>query len=63
MSNSFPESYVSSIVYSCKLRSSENGNSQILTDEREIKKAFLKDADSEKLERLGQVNQIMMFES
>ncbi|MBC2456881.1 hypothetical protein [Clostridium beijerinckii] len=51
------------IVYSCKLRSSENGNSQILTNEREIKKAFLKDADSEKLERLGQVNQIMMFES
>lgn len=51
------------IVYSCKLRSSENGNNQILTNEREIKKAFLKDADSEKLERLGQVNQIMMFES
>lgn len=51
------------IVYSCKLRSSENGNSQILINEREIKKAFLKDADSEKLERLGQVNQIMMFES
>jgi hypothetical protein len=51
------------IVYSCKLRSSENGNSQILTNEREIKKAFLKDADSEKLERFGQVNQIMMFES
>lgn len=51
------------IVYSCKLRSSENGNSQILTNEREIKKAFLKDADSEKLERLGQVNQISMFEA
>ncbi|EKQ58013.1 MULTISPECIES: hypothetical protein [unclassified Clostridium] len=50
------------IVYSCKLRSSENGDSQILINEREIKKAFLKDADSEKLERLGQVNQIMMFE-
>ncbi|WP_160686975.1 hypothetical protein [Clostridium sp. C2-6-12] len=49
------------IVYSCKLRSSENGNSQILTNEREIKKAFLKDADSEKLERLGQVNQMTMF--
>ena len=51
------------IVYSCKLRSSENGNSQIITNDREIKKAFLKDADSKKLERLGQVNQIMMFES
>ncbi|OOM78333.1 chromosome partition protein Smc [Clostridium puniceum] len=51
------------IVYSCKLRSSEKGNSQIITNEREIKKAFLKDADSEKLERLGQTNQIMMFES
>lgn len=51
------------IVYSCRLRSSENGNSQIITNDREIKKAFLKDADSEKLERLGQVSQITMFES
>ena len=51
------------IVYSCKLRSSENGHSQIITNDREIKKAFFKDADSKKLERLGQVTQTMMFES
>jgi hypothetical protein len=44
------------IVYSCKLRSSEKGNSQILINEMEIKKYFLKDTDSDKLLRLRQIN-------
>ncbi|MBV7275103.1 hypothetical protein I6U48_19565 [Clostridium sp. PL3] len=46
------------IVYSCRLRNADNSSSQIMTKEREIKKAFLKDSDPQALSRLGQLEQI-----
>jgi hypothetical protein len=50
------------IVYSCRLRAASNGSSQIITKEREIKKAFFKDSDPKTLERLGQLQQIDIFD-
>jgi hypothetical protein len=46
------------IVYSCRLREANNGSSQIMTKEREIKKAFFKDSDPQTLLRLGQLEQV-----
>ncbi|OAA91061.1 hypothetical protein [Clostridium ljungdahlii] len=46
------------IVYSCRLRTADNGSSQIMTKEREIKKAFLMDSDPQTLSRMGQLEQV-----
>ncbi|AWI04514.1 hypothetical protein [Clostridium drakei] len=46
------------IVYSCRLRNADNSSSQIMTKEREIKKAFFKDGDPQALFRLGQLEQV-----
>ena len=50
------------IVYSCRLREANNGVSQIMTKEKEIKKAFFKDSDPQALMRLGQLQQLGLFE-
>lgn len=50
------------IVYSFRLRDANNGTSQIMTNEKEIKKAFFKDSDPQTLMRLGQLQQIGLFE-
>ncbi|OBR95126.1 MULTISPECIES: hypothetical protein [Clostridium] len=46
------------IVYSCRLRTADNCSSQIMTKEREIKKAFLVDGDPQTLFRMGQLEQV-----
>lgn len=51
------------IVYSCKLRDSERGNSQIMTKEREIKKAFFIDNAPQSLIRMGEYKQMDLFET
>lgn len=50
------------IVYSCRLREANNGSSQIMTKEREIKKAFFKDSDPQTLLRFGQLEQLSLME-
>ena len=51
------------IVYSCRLREAGNASSQIMTKEREIRKAYFKDGDPQTLKRLGQLQQIGLFDS
>ncbi|MDP4142991.1 MAG: hypothetical protein Q8936_00715 [Bacillota bacterium] len=50
------------IVYSCRLREASNGVNQIVTMEREIRTAFFKDSDPQALIRLGELQQIGMFD-
>ncbi|WP_010073648.1 hypothetical protein [Clostridium cellulovorans] len=50
------------IVYSCRLRHANNGSSQIMTKEREIRKAFFRDSDPQTLLRLGQLKQMGLFD-
>lgn len=50
------------IVYSCRLRDSKNNVTQIMTKEKEIKIAFFKDSDPQTLMRLGQLQQMNLFE-
>lgn len=50
------------IVYSCKLKVASNSNAQIITKEREIRTAFLKDNDPQTLLRLGQYKQLELFD-
>ncbi|HDK7156406.1 TPA: hypothetical protein PTV43_003982 [Clostridium botulinum] len=50
------------IVYSCRLRNTNNGNNQIVTKEREIRKAFFRDSDPQTLLRLGQLHQMNLFD-
>lgn len=50
------------IVYSCKLRDADNGSSQIMTKEREIRKAFFMDNDPQSLLRLGEFKQVDLFD-
>lgn len=46
------------IVYSLRLRNSQDNNTQIMTKEKEIKTAYFKDSNPETLVRLGQLQQI-----
>ncbi|WP_242866015.1 hypothetical protein [Desnuesiella massiliensis] len=50
------------IVYSCRLRDAKNNSTQIMTKEKEVKTAFFKDSDPQTLMRLGQLQQLGMFE-
>ncbi len=51
------------IVYSCRLRDADNGSRQIMTKEREIRKAFFKDSDPQTLLRLGELQQVGLFDN
>lgn len=50
------------IVYSCKLREAVNGTTQIMTKEKEIRQAYFRDKDPLTLERLGQIEQMNLFD-
>jgi len=51
------------IVYSCRLKEADdNSNVQILLKEREIRKAFFRDSDPQTLLRLGQLQQMDIFD-
>ncbi len=50
------------VVYSCKLRPSTDGNTSILTKEKNINYAFFKDNDPMVIERIGDKEQLSMFE-
>ena len=50
------------IVYSCKLRSSREGDTSILTKEKIINHAFLRDHDPMSVERLGEKQQLSLFQ-
>lgn len=49
------------VVYSCRLRESANGETQIMTKNKEIRAAFFKDNDPEALARLGEQEQMALF--
>lgn len=49
------------VVYSCRLRPSKNNETQILTKEKEINYAFLRDNDPTSLLKLGDVEQLSMI--
>ncbi|EOD00253.1 hypothetical protein [Caldisalinibacter kiritimatiensis] len=51
------------VVYSCKLRPSVNNESLIITKEKEIRYTFFKDNDPQSLERLGEQEQLSLFET
>ncbi len=50
------------IVYSCRLKNPENSDVQIMTKEMEVRKAFFKDNDPQTLVRLGQIQQVSLFD-
>ena len=50
------------VVYSCKLRPSVGGDTSILTKEKNINYAFFKDNDPMVIERIGDREQLNMFE-
>lgn len=49
------------VVYSCRLRDSASGETQIMTKNKEIRTAFFKDNDPEALVRLGEQEQLGLF--
>lgn len=49
------------VVYSCRLRDSASGDTQIMTKNKEIRTAFFKDNDPEAMVRLGEQEQLSMF--
>lgn len=50
------------IIYSCKLRYLQGGTKQVLTKEKQIKVAYFQDHVPERLERLGEQQQLALFE-
>ena len=50
------------VVYSCKLRPSMEGDTSILTKEKSINYAFFKDNDPMAIERIGDREQLSLFE-
>lgn len=49
------------VVYSCKLRPSVEGDTSVLTKEKNINYAFFKDNDPMVIERIGEREQLSMF--
>jgi chromosome segregation ATPase len=49
------------VIYSCRLRESASGETQIMTKNKEIRTAFFKDNDPEAMSRLGEQEQLAMF--
>ncbi|WP_052124064.1 coiled-coil domain-containing protein [Ureibacillus manganicus] len=50
------------IVYSCRLKFLEGQSKQVLTKEKILQKAYLRDHAPESLERLGERQQLVLFE-
>lgn len=50
------------IVYSCRLSNIENSSKQVMTKEKQLKKAFFQDHAPEALERLGEIEQLSLFD-
>ena len=50
------------IVYSCKLRPAATGNTSILSKEKNINYAFFKDNDPMVIERIGDKEQLSIFD-
>lgn len=50
------------IIYSCKLRHLEGGTKQVVTKERQIKVAYFQDHAPDSLVRLGEQEQLLLFE-
>ncbi|MCM3761777.1 hypothetical protein M3212_13445 [Alkalihalobacillus oceani] len=49
------------VIYSCRLRDSASGETQIMTKNKEIRTAFFKDNDPEAMVRLGEQEQMTLF--
>lgn len=49
------------VVYSCRLKESASGDTQIMTKTKEIRTAFFKDNDPEAMVRLGEEKQLELF--
>ncbi|MGG0717971.1 hypothetical protein ABE096_10340 [Robertmurraya massiliosenegalensis] len=49
------------VIYSCRLRESASGETQIMTKNKEIRTAFFKDNDPEAMVRLGEQEQMALF--
>ncbi|TGA98906.1 hypothetical protein E4665_06155 [Sporolactobacillus shoreae] len=50
------------IIYSCRLRESSDAGKQVMTKEKRISKAFFEDHDPQSLERLGEIEQLGLFD-
>ena len=49
------------VIYSCRLRESARGETQIMTKNKEIRTAFFKDNDPKAMVRLGEQEQMALF--
>lgn len=49
------------VVYSCRLRESASGETQIMTKNKEVRTAFFRDNDPEAMVRLGEQEQLTLF--
>ncbi|WNS76044.1 hypothetical protein RRV45_03260 [Bacillus sp. DTU_2020_1000418_1_SI_GHA_SEK_038] len=49
------------VVYSCRLKESASGETQIMTKTKEIRTAYFKDNDPEAMVRLGEEEQLALF--
>ncbi|WP_273129374.1 hypothetical protein [Bacillus weihaiensis] len=49
------------VIYSCRLRESASGETQIMTKHKEIRTAFFKDNDPEAMGRLGEQEQLTLL--
>ncbi|MBE3569989.1 MAG: hypothetical protein IMW92_07690 [Bacillales bacterium] len=50
------------IIYSCRLRPSSDGNKKVMTKEKWMHHAYFQDHDPKTLDRLGEVEQLELFE-
>lgn len=50
------------VIYSCRLRGSSGSGKQVMTKEKWIRKAFFEDHDPQVLERLGETEQLGLFD-
>ncbi|WP_353948652.1 hypothetical protein ABNN70_02440 [Sporolactobacillus sp. Y61] len=50
------------VIYSCRLRGATASGKQVMTKEKWIRKAFFEDQDPQSLERLGETEQLGLFD-
>ena len=50
------------VVYSCRLRTTSNEDKYLVTTEQEIREAYFQDHAPESLRRLGDTQQIELFQ-
>ncbi|GAY76193.1 centromere protein F [Sporolactobacillus inulinus] len=50
------------VIYSCRLRGASDSGKQVMTKEKQISKAYFEDHAPQSLERLGETEQMGLFD-